>query len=1273
MATLVLQTVGSFVGSFFGPIGSAIGSALGGLAGTAIDQTLLSSTTKRSGPRLDTLQVMASTEGAPIPRLYGSARLAGQIIWATALEEIASTRKVGTKGARQKVTEYAYRANVAIGLCEGPISHVRRVWADGRPLDLKGVVMRVHGGGEEQEPDPLIVAKEGAANAPAYRGLAYVVFEHLPLEDYGNRIPQLQFEVVKPVGGLESKLRAVALIPGAGEFVYDDGIVTALPRPGLTARVNRHMPSESSDFTASLDELEALCPALERVALVVSWFGDDLRAGHCRIEPRVETNQKTTMPRVWTVAGLARAVARPVSTGPQGSPAYGGTPSDDSVVRAVQALKARGLAVTLYPFVMMDVPAGNALPNPMTGTAGQPPYPWRGRITVDPAPGLPGSPDGSAAAAAQIAAFFGSVDDWSYRRMILHLASLANAAGGVEAFVLGSEFVGLTRVRSAPGVYPAVAELVTLAGELRQTLGPGTRIVYGADWTEYGARVIAGRSEVRFPLDPLFASSFIDAVAVDWYAPLSDWRDGEGHRDAYEARSIYDRDYLKANVAGGEGFDWWYASEADRAAQIRSPIEDGAYGKPWIFRQKDLAGWWSNPHVERVGGLELAHSTAWVPRSKPIWLLEAGCPAVNKGSNQPSAFPDPKSSENTLPRYSDGSPDALIQSRAAEALIAHWAEPAANPLSPSYGRPMVDPSRIYFWAWDARPFPAFPDAAEVWSDSGNWALGHWLTGRLGMPTLDRLLATLLADYGVMEQDASALEAVLAGAVIDRPMSARDAIEPLATLFCFQGFDRAGCLTFRHTGAGPALPIGRDDLVDDGKSALVTRLRAQETELPRTVRLAFADPTHDYAPASEASRRLDSASRGELSLNAALILEREEARRRAEIVLQDLWVARETASFALPRSRQALEPGDLVRLDTDGRARLFMLTRIADKGRLAVEARRVEPGVFARAAAVRVPGGFEPAPPDPLPQALLLDLPVLREGEAVLQWIAASADPWPGAVNLWRSSGGGSFALFGSAGKPANMGRLAAPLPPGPAGRWDHAGELLVALDGAGNFESRTEAEVLDGANALALRRADGSFEVLQFATATPVSESVLRLSGLLRGQLGTDGSSETIGMGAELVLLDEALVPAVTRFEEIGRALLWRVGPAGVDAGDDAVVELAGAATNAALRPYAPARVSARREAQGVTISWIRRTRLGGDGWEAGEVPLGEDHEAYEVDIMAGALVRRTLASTTTSLFYSAADEIADFGTPQQSLIVRVHQLSALTGRGTMKEVTLNV
>src|SRR5690606_15131652 len=183
-------------------------------------------------------------------------------------------------------------------------------------------------------------------------------------------------------------------------------VVRALGQ-GVYAPENRHTASAATDWTASLDELQALCPNLERVALVVAWFGNDLRAGECLVRPAVDNAAKVTQGATWSVAGLTRGSA-PVGSLHDGRPAFGGTPSDASVVRAIQDPTARGLKVTFYPVVMMASPGGSARPAPSSGATGQPPYPWRGQITCDPAPGQPESPDGTGAAAAQVAGLFGT-------------------------------------------------------------------------------------------------------------------------------------------------------------------------------------------------------------------------------------------------------------------------------------------------------------------------------------------------------------------------------------------------------------------------------------------------------------------------------------------------------------------------------------------------------------------------------------------------------------------------------------------------------------------------------------------------------------------------------------------------------------------------------------------------------------------------------------------------------------------------------------------------
>ncbi len=160
---------------------------------------------------------------------------------------------------------------------------------------------------------------------------------------------------------------------------------------------------------------------VEAVSLVVAWFGTDLRAGQCKIKPGVESRTKVTAPLVWSVNGVTRADAHLIST-VDGGPAYGGTPSDATVIQAIRELKARGKRVTFYPFILMDIAAGNTLPDPyaVDGALGQPAYPWRGRITCSPAAGVTGTADKTAAAAAQVAASLGQLQrgilPWRARR-----------------------------------------------------------------------------------------------------------------------------------------------------------------------------------------------------------------------------------------------------------------------------------------------------------------------------------------------------------------------------------------------------------------------------------------------------------------------------------------------------------------------------------------------------------------------------------------------------------------------------------------------------------------------------------------------------------------------------------------------------------------------------------------------------------------------------------------------------------------------------------------
>jgi hypothetical protein len=1320
MASIVLGLAGSAIGAniggaFLSLSAATIGGLIGSTIGSVIDSAIVASLTpgqNATGARLESLRVVSSTEGVVIPRLFGRARIGGNLIWATDFREETRTQRSGGKagGGRGRVTEYSYFASFAVGICEGPITGIGRIWADGKELDLTGLTWRWYPGDEGQVADPLVSARMGPADTPAYRGLAYAVFEELPLERFGNRLPQLTFEVFRPLvepDTVEGLLRAVTIIPGSGEAVYATEPVREISGGlsvsgsyvggGTDRVVNFNAAADQSDIETSLDRLIAACPGLEMVSLVVSWFGDDLRCGTCKLRPGVEVAQKNATP-VWSVNGVLRSEAHVVSQ-IDGRPAYGGTTSDRAVVQAIAAIKARGLRVTFYPFILMDVPPGNTRPDPYSagaGTVGQPVFPWRGRITCSPAAGFAGTVDKTAAAAAQVGAFFGmaavgqfavtettvsftgSPSDWGLRRMILHYAHLCAAAGGVDAFLIGTEMRGLTQIRSGASSYPAVQSFMTLAADVRSILGPAPRISYAADWSEYfGHQPGDGSGDVFFHLDPLWAHPAISFVGIDNYMPLSDWRDGWSHADAAAGwPAVQDRAYLQANVEGGEGFDWFYASAADRAAQTRTPITDGAAGKPWVFRYKDLRAWWSNTHVNRPGGVETGGPTAWVPQSKPIVFTEYGCPAVDRGTNQPNVFFDPKSSESFLPYHSRGWRDETIQRAYLEAVLVWWASPARNPVSTVYGAPMIDLSDCAAWTWDARPYPHFPALSDVWADGDNWRLGHWLTGRLGSPSLAALVRALCRAGGLPDAqiDVSGLWGAVEGYVIAAVESPRQGIETLARHFGFDMFEGEGRLRFVMRGRAPVATLTADDLARNRDGDDVELMRAQETELPLALKWQVGDEDGNYnAGVVEARRSVAGSARVQTDA-FPFVVPLEEAERRCRRALHEAWIGRETAAFALPPSRLALDPGDVLGLSNDGRTVTYRISAIADRDERVVEAIRHDRASFDQPPGPPRRSLLQGRNPPARPTGLFLDLPQLSEDALPHRpRFAVSARPWPGDIALYRSPAADGWSLFATIAARARIGALVDPLTSGPLWRLDRGSALVVELFD-GTLESADTLQVLGGANVLAVLGAAAVWEVVQFGQADLIGPGRYRLTGLLRGQLGTD---DALGApaGAPVVVLDEAAVPLAFAESELGLPFNFRAGPASRAVTDEAYVQSTFTARGRGLLSWSGCQPRLRRLATGdLRLRWIRRSRaLAADGWEAAELPLPEGAELWDIEILNGPTVVRAVTGLAASVWtYTAAQQSADFGVPVSALSIRLWQIGPL-GRGVPLVATIPV
>ena len=272
---------------------------------------------------------------------------------------------------------------------------------------------------------------------------------------------------------------------------------------------------------------------------------------------------------------------------------------------------------------------------------------------------------------------------------------------------------------------------------------------------------------------------------------------------------------------------------------------------------------------------------------------------------------------------------------------------------------------------------------------------------------------------------------------------------------------------------------------------------------------------------------------------------EEAARRARRALAEAWVGRETAAFALPPSRLALDAGDVVQLAHDGRLIDYRITGVADAGSRRIEAVRQDRAVFA----------LPPEPPrstrlprPPVwgaPDVVLMDLPQLSAEQPAHQpLVAAHARPWPGRIAVWRSAGEDGFELVTTFGSRARIGRLVANLYPGPTSRFDLGNAVVVDLL-SGTIASVTDLALVGGANAFAVESAPGVWEVLRGSQAELLAPGRYQLTRLLRGQRGTEWAmGDPTPAGARVVVLDAALAALPIGEAELGLPATWRIGPA---------------------------------------------------------------------------------------------------------------------------------
>lgn len=558
-----------------------------------------------------------------------------------------------------------------------------------------------------------------------------------------------------------------------------------------------------------------------------------------------------------------------------------------------------------------------------------------------------------------------------------------------------------------------------------------------------------------------------------------------------------------------------------------------------------------------------------------------------------------------------------------------------------------------------------------------------------LDTLGEILDYLADEVGIEpgDRDFSAFDALeCRGYVINQRQSRRLAFEVLGLAYNAEFYESVdGKLTGLLLGGASLQTVAADHLgalegegASEGETvATLDNRLLDEIQLPRVLNITGFDPAKDYEKTAQPAYRMTGFAVGEETIDLPMTLTADELRRIAERSIYRRHVEGSLATASLPPTYGWLDPAQVITVTADGITHRLRIQSIqgALPGALNFSFVEDQAEVFTQTISGGSGGGYTgPTVEVPVESiAFLFDVVNLRDGDNLPGYYAAVG---PKASNgAWRGAGlyedrGAGYELVQSFLTPAMIGVTATALAAAPGDAWDYSSTVDVDLYGSGSLESVTEAQVLGGANACLI-----GVEVLQFATAAKLGgySNRWRLSTLLRGRRGSDyASTAGTGSGSRFALLDSSVVFLEKALADRNVATSFKAVTSGLALADTAATSFTWDCQN--MKPLAVVEIAGARDGgNNLTLTWVRRSRIGQDTpYDTGaDPPIGEETEAYEVDVMSGVTVLRTISATSPTASYTAAEQTTDGLTPGDPVTVRVYQISALVGRGQVATATV--
>jgi len=527
-------------------------------------------------------------------------------------------------------------------------------------------------------------------------------------------------------------------------------------------------------------------------------------------------------------------------------------------------------------------------------------------------------------------------------------------------------------------------------------------------------------------------------------------------------------------------------------------------------------------------------------------------------------------------------------------------------------------------------------------------------------------------------DTSLLTQLVRGYRIGSVAAIRAGLEPPQGAWPFDVIQHGYMIKFKPRGSASVATIPASDLDarqgGEAPGVALTTSREMDSVLPQRVTLDYMDIWRAYDAGQQYAERLNTDSVNIRALDLAIVLNADEAAGIVETLLYLYWLERYDVSFSLPPTYGALEPADVLTLNTEDTSYSLRLTGVTytQDGRLECSAKYNNAVVYVPAAigeegqstgavTIALAGGTVFA---------MLDIPLMADIHNITGYLMAMKgylSSWPGGV-LYRSDDAGqTWTNLQAIQAPGAMfGRASNVISTGNTALMDKSNRLSVRFYGSGP-SSVTELAMLNGANYFAYGT-DGRWEIIGAQTCTLESDGSYTLQDLLRGRQGTEWAMTTHAIGDKVIALDTNLAFVTTSSDAIGLSKTYRAVTVG------ALLDSTTAETHTYsgvnLECLSPVYLGGSRHptTNDWTLTWIRRTRIGGEWRDYVDATLGEASKLYDVEIYSSGTyntLKRTFFSLTSeTTTYTSAEQVADFGSNQSTLYVKVYQISATVGRG---------